>query len=183
MESEISAALLRRGDTILGVQLVIRDISVRKHLEKQLLTSLNMVKQTENAAILALAKLSEYRDITPGHHLERIREYCKALAIELARRCQFAKFVICRSGYTSMMELAELDKHHGLFIPTPGQPEQEYLSYYYKNAGWFYSKSQYKLNLVQDIPLAMKCKGFPSMPKTKENVERLYTELLAQYID
>ena len=102
---------------------------------------------------------------------------------EKERLMNRAKFVICRSGYTSMMELAELDKSHGLFIPTPGQPEQEYLSYYYKNAGWFYSKSQYKLKLVQDIPLAMKCKGFPSMPKTKENVERLYTELLAQYID
>jgi hypothetical protein len=94
-----------------------------------------------------------------------------------------AKFVICRSGYTSMMELAELDKRHGLFIPTPGQPEQEYLSHYYSNTGWFYSKSQYKLNLLQDIPLAMKCNGFPIMPKTRENVERLYDELLAQYVD
>ena len=93
MESEISGALLRRGEIILGVQLVIRDISVRKHLERQLLTSLSIIKQTENAAILALAKLSEYRDITPGHHLERIREYCKILADELARRCQFAETI------------------------------------------------------------------------------------------
>jgi hypothetical protein len=82
-----------------------------------------------------------------------------------------------------MMELAELNKRHGLFIPTPGQPEQEYLSYYYKNKGWFSSKSQYQLNLMQDIPLAMKCNGFPVMPKTRENVERLYDGLLAQYID
>ena len=102
---------------------------------------------------------------------------------EKERLMNRAKFVICRSGYTSMMELAELNKRHGLFIPTPGQPEQEYLSYYYKNTGWFYSKSQYKLNLMQDIPLAMKCNGFPVMPKTKENVERLYDELLSQYID
>jgi len=89
METEISGTVLRRGDTTLGAQLVIRDISVRKHLEKQVLLSLNKVRQTENAAILALAKLSEYRDITPGHHLERIREYCKILALELSRRSQF----------------------------------------------------------------------------------------------
>jgi len=94
-----------------------------------------------------------------------------------------AKFVICRSGYTSMMELAELNKRYGLFIPTPGQPEQEYLSYYYEKMGWFYSKSQYKLNLIEDIPTAMKYKGFPSMPPTKENVTRLYDNLLAQYLD
>ena len=78
LETEISGALLRRGDKTLGVQLVIRDITVRKHLEEQLLTSLHKVKQTENAAILALAKLSEYRDITPGNHLERIREIGRA---------------------------------------------------------------------------------------------------------
>ena len=89
METEISGTVLRRGDTTLGAQLVIRDISVRKQLEKQVLLSLNKVRQTENAAILALAKLSEYRDITPGHHLERVREYCRILALELARRPQF----------------------------------------------------------------------------------------------
>ncbi|MCK7475095.1 MAG: hypothetical protein MZV49_19795 [Rhodopseudomonas palustris] len=33
-----------------------------------------------------------------------------------------------------------------------GQPEQEYLSDYYEKMGWFYSKSQHNLNLVQDIP-------------------------------
>jgi hypothetical protein len=102
---------------------------------------------------------------------------------EKVRLMNRAKFVICRSGYTSMMELAELNKSHGLFIPTPGQPEQEYLSYYYEKMGWFYSKSQYHLNLTRDIPLAMMYKGFPSMPKTKENVVHLYDELLAQYLD
>jgi uncharacterized protein (TIGR00661 family) len=94
-----------------------------------------------------------------------------------------AKFIICRSGYTSMMEMAELNKRHGLFIPTPGQPEQEYLSDYYEKMGWFYSKSQYKLNLREDIPAAMKYKGFPTMPPTKDNIVRLYKDLLAQYLE
>ncbi len=89
LEVEISSVLLRRADKIIGLQLVIRDISIRKQLEKELITSLGKVKQTENAAILALAKLSEYRDITPGHHLERIREYCKVLAVELSSRSEF----------------------------------------------------------------------------------------------
>ena len=102
---------------------------------------------------------------------------------EKVRLMNRAKCVICRSGYTSMMELAELNKRHGLFIPTPGQTEQEYLSYYYEKMGWFYSKSQYHLDLAHDIPRAMTYKGFPSMPKTRENVERLYNELLAQYLD
>jgi hypothetical protein len=102
---------------------------------------------------------------------------------EKVRLMNRAKFVICRSGYTSMMELAELNKRHGLFIPTPGQPEQEYLSYYYEKMGWFHSISQYKLNLEQDIPLARKYTGFPSVPPTRDNVKRLYDGLLAQYLD
>ena len=90
IEVEISGALLLRGDQKLGVQLLLRDIGIRQELERRLIASLNRVRQTENAAILALAKLSEYRDVTPGKHLERIREYCRLLAEELARLPQYA---------------------------------------------------------------------------------------------
>jgi response regulator RpfG family c-di-GMP phosphodiesterase/PAS domain-containing protein len=89
IEVEISGALLLRGDQRLGLQLVLRDTSIRQELERKLMASLNRVRQTENAAILALAKLSEYRDVTPGNHLERIREYCRLLAEELARQPQY----------------------------------------------------------------------------------------------
>jgi hypothetical protein len=94
-----------------------------------------------------------------------------------------AKFVICRSGYTTMMDLAELGKTAGLFIPTPGQTEQEYLSWYYEQKGWFFSKSQYDLDLPADIRTACKYAGFPAMPSTGENVRRLYDELLAGYLE
>lgn len=89
METEISGVLLRRAEKVLGAQFVIRDIGVRKELEGMLIESLKKVRQTENAAILALAKLSEYRDITHANHLERIREYCRLLALELSRRTEF----------------------------------------------------------------------------------------------
>ncbi|MDP2796622.1 MAG: hypothetical protein Q8N94_03835 [Methanoregula sp.] len=93
-----------------------------------------------------------------------------------------AKFVICRSGYTTMMELSELKKKKALFIPTPGQTEQEYLSWYYQKQGWFHSQSQYRLNLAVDVPAAQGYSGFPDMPSTEENVSRLYNELLADYL-
>ena len=92
-EAEISGAQLQRSGKILGLQLVIRDIGIRKQLEQKLVASLTKVRQTENAAILALAKLSEYRDVNPGKHLERIREYCKIIGDELARRSEFAVLV------------------------------------------------------------------------------------------
>jgi PAS domain S-box-containing protein len=88
---EINGALLLRGETTLGLQLVLRDIRIRQDLEQKLIASLNRIRQTENAAILALAKLSEYRDVNPGNHLERIREYSRLLAVELAHRPGFAE--------------------------------------------------------------------------------------------
>jgi hypothetical protein len=94
-----------------------------------------------------------------------------------------AKFVICRSGYTSMMDLAELNKRHALLIPTPGQTEQEYLSGYYAGKGWFLSKSQYHLNLDNDITTAMTYTGFPEMPKTAGNSQNLYNNLFANYLE
>ena len=80
------------------------------------------------------------------------------------------------------MELAELQKKKAFFIPTPGQTEQEYLSWYYQKQGWFYSQSQYRLNLAVDLPAAQGYSGFPDMPSTQENVHRLYNELLADYL-
>lgn len=38
-----------------------------------------------------------------------------------------SELIICRSGYTSIMDLAKLNKN-AFFIPTPGQFEQEYLA-------------------------------------------------------
>jgi hypothetical protein len=94
-----------------------------------------------------------------------------------------AKFVICRSGYTTMMELAEVQKRHGLFVPTPGQTEQEYLSSYYQQKGWFLSQSQYRINLALDVAAAQPYSGFPSMPSTAQNVQTLYEEVLAPYVE
>ena len=42
--------------------------------------------------------------------------------------------VLCRSGYTSIMDLAKLEKK-AFFIPTPGQFEQEYLAEKFKKEG------------------------------------------------
>lgn len=45
---------------------------------------------------------------------------------ELAAELQQADFIICRGGYTSLMELLAIDKKL-IVVPTPGQTEQEYL--------------------------------------------------------
>jgi len=93
-----------------------------------------------------------------------------------------AGLVVCRSGYTTVMELAELGKK-ALFIPTPGQTEQEYLARYYAERGYFHSVSQYELDLPRDIDKARQMTGPPFRSDTRANVERLYQDLFAPVLD
>lgn len=82
-----------------------------------------------------------------------------------------------------MMDLAEIGLNKGLFIPTPGQYEQEYLSSYYRRNGWFMSKRQAGLQLLKAVKAAEGYKGFPQMPRTEDNVRKLYTEHLSRYLE
>jgi len=89
-----------------------------------------------------------------------------------------ANFIISRSGYTTMMELAELQKKNVLLIPTPNQSEQEYLAKYYQEKGWFYSVQQNKLNLANDIEIAKSYSGLPFTSRSADNSQKLYADLL-----
>lgn len=60
---------------------------------------------------------------------------------EMAAALAAAGLVICRSGYSSIMDLMALGKK-AILIPTPGQTEQEYLAEYLKKKGYFYSQKQ-----------------------------------------
>jgi len=51
---------------------------------------------------------------------------------ELSTAFNECEFVVCRSGYTTVMDLAKLEKK-AFFIPTPGQYEQEYLAKKFKS--------------------------------------------------
>jgi uncharacterized protein (TIGR00661 family) len=61
-----------------------------------------------------------------------------------------AKIVICRSGYTTVMELVALKKT-ALMIPTPGQTEQEYLASLYEQTGLFFIANQNGLDLLAEL--------------------------------
>jgi len=92
-EVECNAKGIYKERTLIGYQMVVRDITVRKKLERDLIDSYKKVKSARNATILGLAKLAEYRDSDTGAHLERIREYSKVLAEELAGKPAYAGYI------------------------------------------------------------------------------------------
>ena len=59
-----------------------------------------------------------------------------ALSEELEAYLNMAKLVVCRSGYSSIMDLIALGKR-AVLIPTEGQSEQEYLAAYLSEKGRF----------------------------------------------
>jgi len=73
---------------------------------------------------------------------------------DLAKTFNESEVVLCRSGYTTVMDLTKLEKK-AFFIPTPGQFEQEYLAKKYKKEGMisFAKQDKFKLEDLLVIPL------------------------------
>jgi hypothetical protein len=90
-------------------------------------------------------------DITAKQNIPPHITYHKRLSGDaLALAISGADMVICRSGYSTLMDLVKLNKK-AILIPTPGQTEQEYLGRtLYKN-GVFVSKPQKSFNLDEAL--------------------------------
>ena len=86
---------------------------------------------------MTLGKAEKY-SIVKKKHLTTYSFVTKELREELLNK---AKLVVSRSGYSTIMDVAVVGTK-ALFIPTPGQIEQEYLSEYHNKLGTFYSVSQ-----------------------------------------
>lgn len=80
---------------------------------------------------------------------------------------------ISRSGYSSIMDYYFLG-NQALLIPTPGQPEQEYLARYQLHKGRFGYAAQNYLNLKDDLIKAREYSGFSSTKTKKASWQELF---------
>ncbi|NDC41040.1 MAG: glycosyl transferase family 28 [Chitinophagia bacterium] len=65
---------------------------------------------------------------------------------ELAYLIAYAHTVVCRSGYSTLMDLAWFGKP-ALLVPTPGQTEQDYLARHCAAGKWFTTTNQKQVTL------------------------------------
>ncbi len=81
------------------------------------------------------------------------------LGNELEKALQSSRMIISRSGYTSVMDFHKLQVKT-LFIPTPGQSEQEYLARYLNKTQYipFLSQSQLERVLLKKIKTLLQSK-------------------------
>lgn len=132
-----------------------------------------LASQTEELkgnVVMTLGKAEKY-SITKKKHLTTYSFVTKELREELLNK---SKLVVSRSGYSTLMDVAVVGTK-ALFIPTPGQIEQEYLSRYHNNLGTFHSVTQDTVDLKNDVREAKEKTGFTKECDVKKTVENILT--------
>ena len=79
-----------------------------------------------------------------------IHFYNHLMADDLNVEMMKAEFIIGRSGYSTIMDIAELDKK-SILVPTPGQTEQEYLAEHLMQKRFAYCVRQNEFSLLKVI--------------------------------
>ena len=90
-----------------------------------------------------------------------------------------AAIIICRAGYSSMMDLLPLGKRC-IFIPTPGQSEQEYLGEWMRSNKYAVVVTQQKFSLPAALAEALAMQ-VPNLSQTKN--EQLLQDVITEVQD
>lgn len=88
------------------------------------------------------------------------------------------EIVLSRSGYSTVMDLARLGKK-AIFVPTPGQTEQEYLAKKFKLAGIAFSMDQKDFLLSDALKQSENFKGFTEYPFDDSLLKKHLSDLLS----
>ncbi|MCB0516467.1 MAG: glycosyltransferase [Chitinophagales bacterium] len=89
---------------------------------------------------------------------------------ELSQYMQNAKVVISRSGYTTLMDAQALQCKQIIFVPTPGQSEQEYLGKYLAQQNIAPCFAQNDFDLATALREVKKYAGFAEQTYPKKDV-------------
>ncbi len=100
-------------------------------------------------------------------------------AAQLQHKLSSSKLVICRSGYTTLMDLLKLGTK-AILVPTPGQPEQEYLAHYMQEQSFFPFQQQNVFHLSSAIKLA---DSFPYQHPFAETDFEVYKKCIDELLD
>jgi len=107
----------------------------------------NILKQqllaSKKKALLVLGKTEDHSE----QHIENLKIVGHLKSEELNQAMVNATVVISRSGYSTVMDLAKLNKK-AIFVPTPGQTEQLYLAKYYYDKQLTFAMPQHSFDLA-----------------------------------
>jgi uncharacterized protein (TIGR00661 family) len=117
----------------------------RTIFEHIIIDQLNRAKQLNALIVRGLTEEENTPSYGNNHEI-----YSHLPTDELLDKINKSKVVICRSGYSSIMDFASLGKK-AILVPTPGQTEQEYLADFFKKQNIYYSEKQKHFNLMRAL--------------------------------
>ena len=85
-----------------------------------------------------------------------------------------SELIICRPGYSTVMDLSKLEKK-AIFIPTPGQTEQEYLAKILKEKELCFYQNQSDFNLEVALEKSKKYNGLKHLEEDNLNWKELFS--------
>ena len=124
----------------------------RTSFEKIIMQS---VKGREEKIVIILGKTEEKNIITKNN----LTIISSSNTSEINKYILESEIIISRSGYSTIMDLQKLQSK-AIFVPTPGQTEQEYLAKYLKKRGICFYQKQNEFDLKKVINESENYSGF-----------------------
>ena len=138
----------------------------RTILEKGLVKAL---QNREERSLIVLGKPEEKRNDQIGNL--SIRSHLKGKDLNTA--ILQSDLIICRPGYSTIMDLAKLEKK-AFFIPTPGQTEQEYLAENFMRERICFAQKQNNFDFEKAINESKDYSGFAKSNHTVPDWKELF---------
>lgn len=115
--------------------------------------------------------------VLPAQLPEHVQYHTHVNAEQLGPLMTKASAIICRSGYSTLMDLAVMKKK-ALLIPTPGQSEQEYLAKFLNERGLTPCQREADLNLELGIAKALQWPGMSEAVTDQDLMHKAIDRLL-----
>lgn len=143
----------------------------RSVFEKIILSQLHQLKEK---LVMVRGLPNEENELK--HSFENLTIYNHFDAEKLNTTIAQSEMVLSRSGYSTIMDLIMLNKN-AILVPTPGQPEQEYLAIHLKNNGLFQFVQQ------ADLKLSEVLKGSKESNQTSKTPIENYKKVIEDWLN
>ena len=145
----------------------------RSLFEESLLAQLPL----NNLPSLLIRGLPGNTSIHKQNELLDIADHLTAKQLEVILHSK--PLVICRAGYSTLMDIA-ITGNKAILVPTPGQTEQEYLARKLSDEGIFFTTGQDNLNLNHALKKAEAAKTLSCMDN-KDTYKSIIRELIQRF--
>ena len=147
----------------------------RSIFEKKIRQQLSELKISEAQYLLVRGTQTPTKD--DAETMPNLEIYDVLTSHLLNKKIMESEVVICRSGYSSIMDLVKLQKE-AILIPTPGQTEQEYLAAKLMHQKQFFSQKQDNLDLKTALKEYIEYQNFMYFEANDNTLKEIIGELL-----